>query len=304
LIQSKMAPTGICRLMVYNARARDWIWDINRGFALLKLRFDSDADVDTARKLLYQLATFSPRLNDRLRQMGRSSLESKTRFADTFLHPWEARADIHQWFAAFEKSGLHPVALYDRYAELDDLENPLWRCPNAEQLSERAHDLRYEDNLEIWLIKKDCLDLQRTGLFETSTRGHLPLRLRMRMPPSQLNQFEETRGLPFGVKLAIWQGFIKSLYGQRDRTSERLWKGLAPDAMKRLARIGLILPETAEMLDIHQSLVKPIHESMNPPSIADRLAPNDKNKIMEIIEKIHQPQKCHRQALRRFIRAM
>jgi hypothetical protein len=236
--------------------------------------------------------------------MGQASLENNTRFADTFLHPWESRADIHQWFSAFNKAGLRPVSLYDRYAELDDLENTLWTCPTVAQLSDRADDLRYENNIEIWLTRDDSLIPREEAASQKANRANIPLRLRMTMPASQLSQFIETRHLPIGAKLVIWRGFLKSLYGQKDKNTEDLLRGLDVSSLKRLARIGLILPQTAEKLNLGDSLVKPIHGSMNPPTLTGTTELVDSVKASKIISKISQSTQKKAQALKRFIRAM
>lgn len=305
LIRHRLSPHGVLRLMVYNARARDWIWDINRAFVQLGLKFNSDDDIKAARDILNKLATLSPRLDERLRQMGKSSLDNNTRFADTFLHPWEARAEITDWFQAFKEAGLRPVGLYDRYAELDDLENPLWKCPTASQLSERAADLRFENNLELWLTRDDLENpLQRKAHTKSQMSVSVPLRLRLKMPPSQFGKFQETSQLPVGAKLSIWQGFTKTLYHQPDKSSLALLHGLDLATLRRLARIGLLLPETAIKMKIYDSLMKPIHSAMTPPALAPRGTVDAHDKIAEIIAKAPVQDHHRQQAMLRFIRVM
>jgi SAM-dependent methyltransferase len=305
LIRHHLSPNGIVRIMVYNAKARDWIWELNRGFVQLGLRFNSDADVKTAREILFRLASISPQLDERLQQMGLTSLNNNTRFADTFLHPWESRASIIQWFKAFSSAGLKPVGLYDRYAELDDLDNPLWTCPTAEQLSERAQDLRFENNLEVWLKRENADD---GGGFHNSSshahRGAIPLRLRMTMPPNQFNKFEETRPLPIGTKLAIWQGYLRNLHQIPDKTSLGILSGLDLRVLKRIARIGLLLPQTAAALKLTETLSKPLHPNMSPPKLAPRATPKQMEKISEIIGNLSINEQHLNQALRRFTRAI
>jgi SAM-dependent methyltransferase len=267
LIRRRLSANGLVRIMVYNRFARDWIWDINRAFALLDLRFHSDRDVGAARDLLAKLAHLSPRLAQRLAQMGSSSLASNTRFADTFLHPWESRATVKTWFDTIQSAGLRPVALHDRYAELDDLPNPLWQCPSSEQLTDRALDLRFENNLELWLTRDD-LHTPRIGK-SILDRSHatIPWRLRLTMPPNRLGYFEETKSLSIKAKIALWQGFLRTIYNHEDRDLIKLIKDFEPDTAKRLARMGLILPTVAQAAGILDELRQPLTTSMSPPKI-------------------------------------
>lgn len=304
LVRDQMAPDGIFRIMVYNSRARDWIWDINRAFALLDLNFYSDDDVRSARELLKKIARISARLQERLRQMGESSLENDTRFADTFLHPWESRASIHNWFEAFSKAGLKPVALHDRYGELDDLPNPLWRCPTPHELTVRAEDLRFENNLELWLTRDDMPQESSPATPSKSEHTTMPLRLRVTMPPVRFQKFQETRDLAFGAKLSLWQGFLKALYNHGDRTSERLIRGLDRMTATRLARIGLILPETAEKLGLSDQLMQPIHKHMNPPQLPLPCKESTYKQVLSFCLAARVPREKAEQAARRLIRAM
>ena len=311
LIGEHLSHDGIVRLMVYNSHARDWIYDINRAFVMLGLRFHSDHDVATGRQLLKNLAAISPRLAERLKQMGSSSLENNTRFADTFMHPWESRAGIKQWFNAIETAGMKPVALYDRYAELDDLKNPLWTCPTAEQLTERAIDGRFENNLELWLThnsehKSTQKNARERSASHTSSpaASRIPVRLRLTMPPSRIKQFTETRDLPFGTKLAIWHGFLRGLYNRSDRTALSLIKGLDTSTARRLARMGLILPSIAEDAGLFETLNKPLSGSMSAPSLPAGITAQSETDILKLCEAIQGHREKARQACRRLIRAM
>lgn len=266
------------RLMVYNAEARDWIWDANRGFRLLGFDYQSDADVAAARKLLTRLAEKSPRLSERLNHMGRSSLENNSRFADTFLHPWEARTKVQEWIETFEKEGLKPVALFDRYAELDDLENPLWTMPTKDQLRVRCEDLRFENNLEIWLRKADAV--QVSGIASEPTP--MPTRFRLLMPPTTWTRFPECRTLTFVQRWTIWHGLLKSLYGQKDKASQKLIKELTSPTAQRLARIGAITRNQARDAGLEAILLKGIHPHMDVPTLAPQASLE--REIREMIE--------------------
>jgi SAM-dependent methyltransferase len=264
--RERLATNGIMRIMVYNSHSRDWIWQINRAFHDLQLSFYRDDDVRQARKILLGMAEVSPALAQRLEFMGRESLNHDTRFADTFMHPWECRTDINQWYAMFRECGLKPVALYDRYAELDDLPNPLWRCPTAEELTERARDRRFENNLEIWLTHLTAKPPRDTA---TAPQIPIPARLRLTMPPTQFKRFSETESLSFGVKLGLWQGLLRYAHRRTDPTAIRIIKGLDQSASGRLARIGIITPRMAEDAGLYERLLKPMHAAMTPPTVPD-----------------------------------
>jgi len=309
LIREHLTETGTVRIMVYNRHARDWIWSINRAFATLGLKFESNADVHTARQLLKTFAKTSPRLGLRLSQLGESSLENDTRFADTFLHPWESRASINEWFAAIDSADLEPVALHDRYAELDDLPNPLWACPSAHQLTERAQDLRFENNLELWLAPKtknrrDFSRFEATKRAQSARPSTIPLRLRLTTPPANLVKFREIEELTFGGKITIWQGFLKALHNKHDPTSTNFIRNLDFDAAARLARIGLILPGTAESAGRLEELLKPMVDQMSPPFLPPSTGTENEATILRSCLAIQSSESKARHATRRFILAI
>jgi len=273
LIENHLADDGIVRIMVYNSQSRDWLWQINRAYRSLGLNFYSDQDIENARQLLMSLSKLSPRLESKLKQIGQSSLSNNTRFADTFLHPWESRASIREWFKLFAASALRPVALYDRYAELDDLPNPLWQCPGAFELDERARDLRFENNLELWLAKNRLTPHQRPKTGSTQTNSRIPVRLRLTMPALNFSKFSETSDLTFGAKLTLWQGFLRGLYNIQDKSQTELVRSMQPETAKRLARVGLILPKAAKDAGRFEELLHPLCDKMNPPILPE--ASND-----------------------------
>jgi SAM-dependent methyltransferase len=269
LLSSHLSPTGTMRIMIYNADARDWIWQINRALRCLGLRFESNTDIHIARTILFELCKSSPRLDYRLRQLGIKSLKNNTRFADTFLHPWEARANILQWFTVFQDKGLEPFALYDRYAELDDLQNPLWQCPTAKSLQDRSLDLRFENNLEIWLTHKNVKTIHHGNNSQQSSAGKIPVRLRLTMPPINFRRYSETQDLSLGAKLILWQGFLKGLHNITDDSSVNLIKDMDNKTASRLARIGLILPHAAQGAHRFEELMAPMTSRMAPPLLPE-----------------------------------
>ena len=185
---------------------------------------------------------------------------SDTRFADTFLHPWEARLSIQKYFELFDDCGLKPVGLFDRYGELDDLQNPLWHMPSVAELSDRANDLRFENNLEIWLTHKD-----RVVLNEVATAKKIPLNLRSKLPPARWTSGEETKSLSLLHRLILWHGWLYTLYGHEHSQSLDLISKLPLHTAQRLARIGAILPSQADQCGRMKELLAPRHTAMEPP---------------------------------------
>lgn len=269
LISSHLTTTGTARIMVYNGVARDWIWQINRAFRNLGLNFESDSDIRIARNLLMELSKISPRLEYRLRQVGLSSLKNNTRFADTFLHPWEARATIHDWYLSFKQFNLEPFALFDRYAELDDLPNPMWACPSSAELTARSSDLRFENNLEVWLRHPSSKTQSRNKITESESTSKIPVRLRLTMPAMNFSKYSETNELSFAAKLTLWQGFLQALHGIHDRAAINLIRNLDTPVAGRLARVGLILPCTAQMANRYDDLLDPLTTEMTPPILPE-----------------------------------
>ncbi len=261
LLAKHLTDNGTMRIMVYNSKARDWIWDLNRSFRLLGLRHDRDQDIASARHLLYELAKHSPRLAQHLKSMGPTGLANDTRFADTFMHPWEARLTIKRWLDLFAGKSLEPYALYDRYAELDDLANPLWTMPTKSELTERAQDYRFENNLEIWLRKPS------QGSARTEDLRSVPISLQTRLPPTQWTKFPETSDLGFRLTYGLWRGWQKFIFGHHDDACIKIIRSLARPTAQRLARIGAILPSQAEEAGRFDELRKPMTSKVSPPEL-------------------------------------
>lgn len=278
LLAKHLTPDGTMRIMVYNAGPRDWIWQLNRIFRQLGLSYARDADLQTARTLLIQWSKHSPRLQQHLMSIGPKSLANNTRFADTFLHPWEARLNVERWLSLFQQNNLIPFALYDRYAELDDLPNPLWRMPTSKELSDRASDCRFENNLEVWF---------RHGGVSTKTirdapdLSKIPLRFKTKVPPSQWTKFPETKELPFKVRQDLWRGWLATLYQTDDAEVIRWIKTLPKLQAQRLARIGAILPEQAEAAGRYKELLSPMTKHVPTPEWPQGMDPALTDQLVE-----------------------
>jgi hypothetical protein len=224
---------------------------------------DALAATRRARQILEGFATVSPLVADRLRAIGKSTMRNPARLADTFLHPHELRWPVERWFREFTNAGLRLAGIFDRYAELDDLPNPMWQCyagttsQFAAQLATRAADRRFEGNLEmIWTRPGESAlaasDAQRTA-------AHLG-RLKFRGPPHIWFDFEETRHLSLKSRLQIWHAFLDAT-----RLQTKAW-GSDDRTLQRLARLGAIMPD---QLDGPLTLIaaQKMEEKMSPPDL-------------------------------------
>ena len=272
-LAARLVPGGTMRLMVYNSAARTWIHGVQRLLNLCGFDAARRGDVDAARGLLRRLAPHLPALAHRLGQIGAATIANDARFADTFLHPREARMGVALWFERISAAGLTPVGLFDRYGELDDLDNPLWAVPSVEALAERAADERFENNLELFLVKelkvllgalpekKVLAPFPREGddrqnhsrnsplpwgrepkPFFPGERTRPPFILQFKQPPSSWFRYRETSNLSFATRRRLWLGFLGALSGRAEVLTQRELASIPTPALQRLARIGAILP--------------------------------------------------------------
>jgi hypothetical protein len=223
-------------------------------------------DLRLAREILRAAAAEAPALAGRLAQLGAGTMANDGRFADTFLHPREARLGIRQWLEAISGAGLEVAGLLDRYAELDDLVNPLSSMPTIEALAQRAADGRYEHNLELFVRKPvvpdqgsmACRSMPRSAAISTWI-------YRLKPPPSLWFSYDETRHIAWSQRLALWQAHLDwILCGKRGRSAVLL-RQLPNMAVKRLLRIGAILPGQVADVHLYQALAAPLAADMEAP---------------------------------------
>ncbi len=272
LIAQRLAPGGTARLMVYNSRARDWIWNLQRFLAMLGVDGLDRKDLAAARNLLARLAGGLPTLRSRMKRLGPATLANDARFADTFLHPREARLDISWWFRALESSGLRPVGLFDRYGELDDLPNPLWRCPTAGELSVRADDYRFENNLELFVVKpglkKPVAKSEEPG-FGTDQRPAPGWSL----PPKAWASFRETRALGGLDLFRLWRSHRRWTLAGKSEDLSGLLAGLPLAMAARLGRIGAFLPGQVHDVELRLRIMEPMADRMEAPLLDAAVPP-------------------------------
>ena len=263
------------RIMVYNRRARRFIYHLRRALALMGLTPYFAADLARLRAFLTILGKYAPCLAEKFSFLGSHTLESDARLVDTFLHPHETQIDIKQWLEACSSAGLTPLALFDRYAELDDLRNPMWHVPSWQELEVRASDGRYENNLELFLAKPPLDEAPKIHL-NSSLRPRQVLgrwskaaHLKTRLPPTSWFSYEETRSISYPLRMNIWHHFIDHVYGVgRRRYLDPLLSRLPIPAMQRLARLGAILRAQVVSPELCQLMMLPRHPSMDPPQSA------------------------------------
>jgi hypothetical protein len=165
---------------------------------------------------------------------------------------------LEDWLCALADAGLAPVALYDRYGELDDLPNPLLAFPAAADLEARIADRRFENNLEIWAAKAGPARTQG------NRTARPPSARSMRDPPRSWWGYRETATLPREIRRLAWDHFLADLAGRPAPADA--WAGrVPPRAFQRLGRLGAVFPDACRSRELKDLLGKPLEASMEPP---------------------------------------
>jgi 2-polyprenyl-3-methyl-5-hydroxy-6-metoxy-1,4-benzoquinol methylase len=268
-LSKALAMHGGLRLMVYNSAARNWIHQIQSAFKALNIDAYNKQDLALARKIVKMLPRYSASIKEKLGGMGASIINNDARFADTFLHPREARIPITQWFSAIDKANFHCLGLFDRYGELDDLPNPLWKLPSPEELERRAELGDFANNLELFLIKKpdvtaatSALSVSKQKTSAKTAQAVLDLSKALSMPPKFWCSFEETENLSHLTMQKIWSAHLAHTHFFPRMTldlSETL-NQLSISSIKRLARIGALLPQMIPK-HLHEAALQPLRRS-------------------------------------------
>lgn len=232
---------GTMRVMVYNSRARRWIHHLQSVFRLLRFSAYERRDIKAARRLLETLSELSPQYRRLLSQVGRATIDNDARLADTFFHCREIRQSLKQWFSAFEQAGLKPFALLDRYGELDELENPMWKCPSADELQLRADRDEFQNNLEIFLYKpRKARPLTKDYSYERKPDRFDVWSHYLRQAPRAWFAFDETRHLGWWQQQNIWWRHFETAY--KIRQASLHFSSIELATYQRLARLGAIFP--------------------------------------------------------------
>lgn len=260
LLAQQLEDGGTMRAMVYNGTSRRWIHQIQNFLRALEFSASTDRSVAEARDLIAILAKSSSYYAQRLSQMGPGILNNRTRFADAFLHPHEVRWNVAQWLEGFSRAGFNILGIFDRFGELDDLPNPLYSPPDPDALEVRAADLRFENNLEVFLSKNSTV---------TDASLKPARRLKLMLPPHLWFSFPETGSIKPLTRLTIWHFFINHLAGSVQNIPAGILK-LPDKSLQRLARLGA-LPVTARMPEsMRRLLLAPMVAAMDPPQVPEK----------------------------------
>ncbi|MBF0440698.1 MAG: hypothetical protein HQK54_02225 [Oligoflexales bacterium] len=269
LLKNVLHPAGTMRIMIYNKRSRSWIHNIERAFSLLKLDPYDSKDLLLARKVLDQCEKHSESLSTRLKCIGIDNLKIDSRLVDTFFHRREARIEISRWLEIFDNAGLVPFALFDRYAELDDLPNPLWKMPSAEQLTIRSNSGIFENNLELFVRHKS----HPSANFENKDQKKIKLMMHeyfhclkshLVSPPSRWFSYDETKTIPLHHKYCLWHRHLNFLFKNEDyEIGRKTIDGVPFQALCRLARIGAIFKKQIPDKSLADELSGPMTSNLS-----------------------------------------
>lgn len=275
-----LAPQGNIRLMVYNTAARDWIHQFQKIFQLIKIDPFCHHDYRLAVRFINELCSLDC-FREKFSHVGKFTLGNQSRFADTFLHVREARLSYGRWLEIFEQAGLMPFALFDRYGELDDLDNPLWQMPERDQLEPRIADRRFENNFEVYLRHRSppphgsklVAPSHIPGYTTTTTLATNSL-FRFRPYPHNWSTFQETLVLTRSQLADLWMAHRRHLNaGQWQGRDEALIGRFPSPAIKRLARLGAILPTMVQSRELQAIAMARLCGRLDPPQKA--LLPTD-----------------------------
>jgi SAM-dependent methyltransferase len=276
-IADSLTADGTVRVMVYNSQARDWIHQLQRVFQLMRLDNHQRQDYKDALKFIKEACKISPALQAKIAGVGPFTLNNRSRFCDTFLHVREARISYERWSAMFSQAGLRPFALFDRYGELDDLPNPLWKVPSPAEFFERIADRRFENNFELYLCRTDIplpayskLSRSLVGAKNSKWNSQISTPSPFQRFPHNWATFKETRDIPRSLFRSLWELFqLHSRSLRSDFFDELLLRQFPPDAIQRLARIGAILPQMVHTEELRDLAFSPITDKMEVPEAQD-----------------------------------
>ena len=264
LLSSHLSSNGTMRIMVYNAPARNWIHQFQLIFKLLKLDPFLKADRKIARMILQRCAIESPYLHNKMRSM-KSIISNDSRLVDTFFHAREAKISISRWFEILDNAGLKVFSLYDRYGELDDIENPLWHPPTASELEQRSKKGSFCNNLELYVCKKNIKPKSASSYgYEFKPKKVQLLPFYFKLPPIKWFRYPETRDIPWFSQIKIWHKFINEIYLRSNETIDSYKNRFSTNTLKRLCRLGVIFPGQFKNESLKQSMKEPlISETIN-----------------------------------------
>lgn len=255
-LAKRMEPNATLRMMVYNSPARTWIHQVQDEFRALGLSHHKRDDVHRARTILWDKSKTNQGLEGRLAAMGQGTLANDARFVDTFMHAHENRAPIGEWFHMLQKKRFVPFALFDRYAELDVLPNPLWTVPDADTLMRLAQDGQFAGNLELYLSAERTLTTLDGPVYKT----FVPHEYRLVGPPRLWFAYAETARASIFTKMRLWHHHVQHVFAGKSCNAfiDGLRRKYSIAFLQRLARVGAILPGMVESTHLRDVLRGPL----------------------------------------------
>jgi hypothetical protein len=278
-------PGATLRVMVYNNHGRKWIHHISSIFRILGLDYRIPGHLDLADEFLDLLKQFVPCMSRFFAGGLKTMIANRSRLVDTFFHQRDIRFSLEDWLRVFTKAGFHPLGIFDRYGELDDLANPLWQMPSEPELTSRAEDFRFENNLELYLswpgptpsITSQPVSGRgvATGSLKKgspATRFGIRSGSSVKWPADHFRypriwfSFSETRRIAYPQRLALWRAQQRYLR-EGVVLEERVLRSLSEPALQRLARLGAILPGMIQSLELRDRAKAPLVEVMETPQL-------------------------------------
>lgn len=284
LLKNKLTCGSTLRVMVYNNIARKWIQQFQSIFKVLKLDPRQQEDLGIVKNIFAKASKF-PRVAVVWNEVSQYKHGSMSWLMDTFFNERVINWGLENWLHLFAQHDFQLRGVFDRYGELDDLKNPLWQPPEAEDLLERIADLRFENNFELflqwqpdWFSPKRMERLPCEELFP-GQKVFLAHFQGLWNTPDLWNGFQEIDSLSFIQKKRIWRAFAKHLIENRGIDLEgKAWAGFSQRSFNRLARLGAILPSMIKYEPQKQVFIDPLEDRMEVPQFGGPL--------FEVVEKL------------------
>lgn len=266
LLQNHLYKNSTMRVMIYNAYSRRWIRHFQKIFNHLKINPYDKKEYSYIKQLFNLVSNVSPILATRLKRIAYLSENDYTILADTFLHPREINFSFTKWMSIFKNAGFNIFSMLDRYGELDDLPNPLWKFPCINVLNNKINTGRFEANFELFMWQSKGEDVESnliTGENQNITYYINRFRYIFKRPPHLWFSFAETQQLSKWLRFKIWKYFIDYVFFNKKYYMDNICvKELGINASKRLARLGAIFPDQLYSNQLRATLEEPINESI------------------------------------------
>ena len=275
LLQNHLYTNSTMRVMIYNAYSRRWIRHFQKIFHHLKINPYDKKEQSYIKQLFNLVSNVSPILATRLKRIAYLSENDYTILADTFLHPREINFSFTKWISILNNTGFNVFGILDRYGELDDLPNPLWKFTCINVLNNKINTGRFEANFELFVrqikgtdVKPSCRSQNNPHITHYINR----FRYIFRRPPHLWFSFVETQSLSKLLRFKIWKYFTDYVFFNKKCYIDNMCiKELGINASKRLARLGAIFPDQLYSSELRTTLEEPISEPIEPDTHKTRI---------------------------------